>query len=97
MLRSCVANPGRVCQYCCRWPGCSNTRITWRGAPGHQTGNVLLTGAGTVRVTDFGAASRTGNHGHVSWITLIASRSSCGRRSTTSDDVYGLGALAMTC
>lgn len=61
-----------------------------------KPGNVLFTADGAVRVTDFGTAARTGS-------TLALADGSpfsaspqqlAGQAATTSDDVYGLGALA---
>jgi tetratricopeptide (TPR) repeat protein len=61
-----------------------------------KPGNVLFAADGSVRVTDFGTAARTGS-------TLALADGSpfsaspqqlAGQAATTSDDVYGLGALA---
>jgi serine/threonine protein kinase len=61
-----------------------------------KPGNVLFSGDGAVRVTDFGAAARTGS-------TLALADGSpfsaspqqlAGQPATTADDIYGLGALA---
>lgn len=61
-----------------------------------KPGNVLLDSAGMVRVTDFGAASRTGSTAALSaGSPFFASPQQLrGDAATTSDDVYGLGALA---
>jgi serine/threonine protein kinase len=61
-----------------------------------KPGNVLLDSAGVVRVTDFGAASRTGSTAALSaGSPFFASPQQLrGEAATTSDDVYGLGALA---
>jgi serine/threonine protein kinase len=61
-----------------------------------KPGNVLLDADGMVRVTDFGAASRTGSTAAMSaGSPFFASPQQLrGDAATTSDDVYGLGALA---
>jgi serine/threonine protein kinase len=61
-----------------------------------KPGNVLLDCAGVVRVTDFGTASRTGSTMALSaGSPFFASPQQLrGDAATTSDDVYGLGALA---
>jgi serine/threonine protein kinase len=61
-----------------------------------KPGNVLLDSAGVVRVTDFGAASRTGSTAALSaGSPFFASPQQLrDEAATTSDDVYGLGALA---
>jgi hypothetical protein len=61
-----------------------------------KPGNVLFDGAGNVRVTDFGTASRTGSTVAMSaGSPFFASPQQLrGDAATTADDVYGLGALA---
>jgi len=61
-----------------------------------KPGNVLLDSAGAVRVTDFGAASRTGSTAaHSAGSPFFASPQQLrGEAASTADDVYGLGALA---
>jgi tetratricopeptide (TPR) repeat protein len=61
-----------------------------------KAGNVLFNAAGQVRVTDFGAASRTGSTAAMcAGSPFSASPQQLrGEAATTADDVYGLGALA---
>ncbi len=61
-----------------------------------KAGNVLFDAAGRVRVTDFGAASRTGSTAAMcAGSPFSASPQQLqGEAATTADDVYGLGALA---
>ncbi len=61
-----------------------------------KAGNVLFDAAGQVRVTDFGAASRTGSTAAMcAGSPFSASPQQLqGEAATTADDVYGLGALA---
>jgi eukaryotic-like serine/threonine-protein kinase len=58
--------------------------------------NVLFNAAGQVRVTDFGAASRTGSTAALAAGSPFSAspQQLRGEAATTADDVYGLGALA---